>query len=58
MEAVAWLARERGAPLQGLLVDDGRYWPSSSEQFEEHTEALRRLQKEQSRSWARAEGAL
>ena len=56
MEAVGWLARERSAPLQGLLVESDIYIESAWRV--EQANALRRLQEEQAHSWAREEGAL
>lgn len=55
MEAVGWLARERGAPLQGLV--EGEMWVYSSGR-QSLMETLRQMQEEQARSWERAEGAL
>ena len=48
MGAVAWLARERGAPLQGLIIG-GRYsWRNGRS-----LERLQELQDEQKREWER-----
>jgi ankyrin repeat protein len=59
MKAVGWLGRERGAPLQGLILDPlHRTMPGDVVAQQQHAEALRQLQEEQARSWARAEGAL
>ena len=59
MKAVGWLGRERGAPLQGLILDPlHRAMHADVAAQQQHEEALRQLQEEQARSWARAEGAL
>ena len=55
MEAVSWLARERGALLQGLVIsEEGAYRDKDGKL----TERLRQLQEEQLRRWAHVEGAL
>ena len=59
MKAVGWLGRERGAPLQGLILDPlHRAMHGDLVAQQHHAEALRQLREEQARSWVRAEGAL
>ena len=50
LEVVGWLARERGAPLQGLVLS-GRL----SDPQPVHVARLKQLQEEQARSWELAE---
>ena len=57
MDAVSWLARDRGAPLQGLILENNIYYDDPAWRVE-HMDALRRLQEEQVHAWARVEGAL
>jgi hypothetical protein len=57
MDAVSWLARDRGAPLQGLILENQIYYDDPAWRVE-HMDALRRLQEEQVHAWVRVEGAL
>ena len=57
METVGWLARERGAPLQGMLLPECAYYAEPALR-REHMEALQKMQEEQMRSWERTGGAL
>jgi hypothetical protein len=59
MKAVGWLGRERGAPLQGLILDLLHRCTMHGDPVaqQQHAEALQQLQEEQARLWARAEGA-
>ena len=52
MDAVQWLAKERNAPLHGLVIEVRHRFAATSDRYEPFRATLRTLQEEQRRAWA------